>query len=124
MTTLKLKLKTKCCSKSPFTRFELEKMKDPEVLNLRDKRRVLKEKKHSRDEARAQYQDVQQEVRKDLRADKEEWIGEQCSAIEKSIISDDSKKAYNILKSITKTSQLRTAVVDDKKGKILTEWKF
>lgn len=45
----------------------------------------------------------------------------QCSAIEKSIKLGDNKKAYNTLKSLTKTSQPRVSVINDRGGKVLTE---
>lgn len=64
---------------------------------------------------------MHRDARKKLRAPKKERIEGQCSAIEKSIKLGDSKKAYNTLKSLTKTSQPRVSVIDDKGRKLLTE---
>ena len=84
-----------------------------EVLNLCDKRRKLRGKKHSNDKAQVQYQNVHRQVRKMIQIAKEEWTEEQCSTIEKGMETGNSKNAYSTLKSITKTSQQRTAVIND-----------
>ncbi len=42
-----------------------------------------------------------------------EYIDEQCINIDKKIITCSSKKAYNTLKSLTKTSQTKVSVVAD-----------
>ena len=91
------------------------------VLDLCDKRQELRGKKHSGKEAWAWYQDVNRQVRKKIWIDKEEWIEEQCSTIEKGMETGDSKNAYSTLKSLTKTSQLRTAVTNDQDGKLITD---
>lgn len=71
------------------------------------------------DEAQTQYQNVHRDVRKNLREDKEEWMEKQCSAIEKELKSDGSKKTHITLKSLTKTSDQKAAVIDNKYVKIL-----
>ena len=92
-----------------------------EVLDLCNKRRELRGKKHSSNKAQAQYQNVNRQVRKKIQIAKEEWIEEQCSTIEKGMETGNSKNAYSSLKYLTKTSQLRTAVINDQDSKLLTD---
>ena len=177
MTTLRMKLKVKRRPQNPRIRFDLEKLKDPqiaemfkaqvggkfaalnildsevdtlacdikevllttaeevlgrkrrkiqpwvtnEVLDLCDKRRELKGKRHTSVEALANYQKANREVRTKMRAAKEEWIEEQCDNIEKGMETGNSKQAYSTLKALTKTSQPRANVIDDKDGNLLTD---
>ncbi|XP_076436542.1 uncharacterized protein LOC143276040 [Babylonia areolata] len=177
LATFKLKLKCKRCPRNPRIRFDLEKLKDPEIadvfqaqvggkfaaLNLMDidvdtlannikevltttaeqvvgkkrkriqpwvtnevldlcgKRRELRKKKHSSNEARTKHQQVNREVRTKMKAAKENWIEEQCEEVEKGMEAGNSKRAYDILKTLTKTSQPRSAVIKDKDGKLLTD---
>ena len=92
-----------------------------EVLDLCDRRRELKGKKHTSDEARANYQKAHREVRTKMRAAKEEWIEKQCNDIEKGMEAGNSKQAYSTLKALTKTSQPRANIIDNKDGKPLTD---
>ena len=64
---------------------------------------------------------MNREVRKKMKAAKEEWTGEQCKNTEKEMMSRNSNKAYNTLKAITKTRQHKSAVIEDRIGNILTE---
>ena len=89
-----------------------------EVLHLC---RELRGKKHSSDEAQVQYKNVHRQVRKKIQIAKEEWIEEQCSTIEKGMETGNSKNAYSTLKSLTKTSQPRTAVMNYQDGKLITD---
>ena len=67
------------------------------------------------------YQNVHRQVRKKIQIAKEESIEDQCSAIEKGMETGNSKNAYSTLKSLTKTSQLKTAVIYDQDGKLITD---
>ena len=76
---------------------------------------------HTSEEARANYQKAHREVRTKMRAAKEEWIEKQCNDIEKGMEAGNSKQAYSTLKALTKTSQPRANVIDDKDGNPLTD---
>ena len=92
-----------------------------EVLDLCDQRRRLKQQKYTSTEAGLEYGKVNREVRKKMKAAKEEWIEEQCKNIEKGMMSGNSKEAYITPKALTKTSQLKSAVIKSSSGNILTE---
>ena len=61
---------------------------------------------------------MNREVRKKMKAAKEEWTEDQCM---KGIMSGNSKEAYITPKALTKTSQLKSAVIKSSSGNILTE---
>ena len=92
-----------------------------EVLELCDRRRELRHSKYESDEARMAYRTAHRKVQKGMREAKERWIEKQCNAIDTCSKSGNSKEAYSTLKAITKTSQARTTVIEDKNGLLLTE---
>ena len=61
------------------------------------------------------------EVRKKMKAAKEEWTEEQCKNTEKGMMSGNITEAYNTLKALNKTQQRKSAVIKDSSGNILTE---
>ena len=80
-----------------------------EVLDLCDQRRQLKQQKYISSKAGLEYRKVNREVRKKIKAAKEEWIEEQCKDMENGMMSGNSKEAYNTLKALTKTCLLYTS---------------
>ena len=64
---------------------------------------------------------MNREVRKKIRAVEEKWIEEQCKNVEKGMMTGNSKEAYNTLKTLTRTQQHKSAVIEDSSGNILTE---
>ena len=82
------------------------------VLDLCDRRRQLKQRKYTSTEAGVgyslEYRNVNREVRKKMKAAKEEWIEEQCKNIEKGMMSGNS-----ILKALNNTQHLKSAVIED-----------
>jgi len=56
-----------------------------------------------------------------MKAAQEDWIEEQCSEIEHGMERGNSKKAYTVLKILTKTTQAKASVIEDKDGKLLTD---
>ena len=81
----------------------------------------MRHEKHTSEEARAQYRVVNREVRRKMKAAKEDWIEEQCNAIDKGTNAGNSKEAYNTLKTLTKTSQPKMPVIEDRDGTLLTD---
>ena len=64
---------------------------------------------------------MNREVRKNKNAAKEEWIDELHKNVEKEVMLENSKEAYNILKALTKTQQRKSAIIEDSSGNILTK---
>ena len=51
----------------------------------------------------------------------EDWIVQQCQKIDQGLARGNSKEAYNTLKTLSKTSQPKTPVIEDKDGHLLTD---
>ena len=68
---------------------------------------------------------MDKEVRKKMKAAKKEWREEQCKNIimEKGMMSENSKEAYNTPKALTdtKTQRHKSAVIEDSSGNIRME---
>ena len=92
-----------------------------EVLDLCNQKQQLKQQKYMSTEAGLEFRKVNKEVRKKMKAAKEEWIEEQCRYIEKGMMSGNNKEAYNTLKALTKTQQHKLAAIEDSSGNILME---
>ena len=56
-----------------------------------------------------------------MKAVKEEWVERQCSAIDRGLLTGNSKAAYATLKALVKTSQLRATAIEDKNGQLLID---
>jgi len=93
-----------------------------DILDLCDKRRELKKMKCQTARAR-QYKEVNQEIKKSMKKAKENWIEEQCCDIEDNLKKNNSKKAYQLVRELTKPKQGRVSTIQDKSGKSLTEEK-
>ena len=91
-----------------------------DLLTLCDKRRELKKLKGTEEGAK-EYREANMAVKKGMTEAKENWIAEQCSDIESSLKNNNSKKAYQIVKKLTNTTQGRTTTIQDKTGKCLME---
>ena len=63
---------------------------------------------------------MNREIKKKMKAAKEDWIEERCKNIEKGMMSGNSKEAYNTLKALTKTQHHKAAITEDDSGNILT----
>ena len=64
---------------------------------------------------------MNREVRKKMKAAKEEWTEEQGKNAEKGMMSGNWKEAYNTLKTLTKTQQHKSAVTEYSSGNNQTE---
>ena len=88
-----------------------------EVLNLYDQRPQLKQQEYTSTGAGPEYRTVG----KKMNAANEEWTEKQCKIIDRKAMSGNSKEAYITPKALTKTSQLKSAVIKSSSGNILTE---
>ena len=51
----------------------------------------------------------------------DDWIGKPSTEIESSLIKNNSKKAFQIVKDLTRKKQLKVSNIQDKNGKCLTK---
>ena len=91
-----------------------------EVLNLCDRRREMRGRKHANEEAWTKYQWVHRGQEEDESSQRGvDWGVD--SATKKGMETENSRQACNTLKALTRTSQSRAAVIKDKDGKLLTD---
>ena len=90
-------------------------------VGLYDQRRQLKQQKSTSTEAGLEYAKWNREVRKKMKAAEEEWTEEQYKNRKNGMMSGNSKDACNFLKAVTKTQQLKLAVIEDSSGNDLME---
>ena len=86
-----------------------------DILEMCDKRRELKNKKHDT-QGKGQYRDINNKIGKAIKQAKENWIEEQCEETD-----INTKRAYQIVKYLTTTKKGRASTIQDKTGKSLTE---
>ena len=91
-----------------------------EILDLCDKSRELR-KKRSKPEGSEKYKEVNNNIKRCMKKAKENWMGEQCSEIEKNLRKNNSKRAYQLVKDLTTVKQGKATTVQDSSGKCLTE---
>ena len=89
------------------------------ILALCNKRRELR-KKRFEPEGSEKYKRVNN-IKRCMKKAKENWIGEQCSAIEENLMKNNSKRVYQFVKDLTTVKQGKTTTVQDRSGKCLTE---
>ena len=92
-----------------------------DILNLCDQRRALKNQRHETTEGARKYRAINQEITKSLKRAKESWIDVQCQEVEDNIRKNNSKKAYQLVKTLTSTEQGKTNTIQDKVGNCLIE---
>ena len=85
-----------------------------------DKRRELR-KKRFEPEGSEKYKEVNNNIKRCMKKDKENWIGEQCSEIEEKLRKNNSKRAYQLVKDLTIVKQGKATTVQDHLGKYLTD---
>ena len=91
-----------------------------EIMDMCDKRRELKKNKTTPTGA-TEYREVNSKIRKSMNQAKEDWIGKQCTEIEEKLEKNNSRRAFQIVKDLTKPKQARVSTIQDKAGNCLTE---
>ncbi|XP_068245324.1 uncharacterized protein [Palaemon carinicauda] len=89
-------------------------------MDMCDKRRELKKNKTTPTVA-TDYREINRKIRKSMNQAKEDWIGKQCTEIEEKLEKNNSRRAFQIVKDLTKPKQARVSTIRDKAGNCLTE---
>ena len=92
-----------------------------EVLKMCDQRRKLKVKKKNCPCSKQEYNKINRKVKKEMIKAKEQWIDNQCKEIEKNLKTNNSKKAYDTVKTLTKPKQSKVNSIKNKQGDIIME---
>ena len=78
-------------------------------------------KKRFEPEGAEKYKEVNNDIKKCMEKAKENWIGEQCSEIEENLRTNNSKRAYQLVKYLTSVKQGKATTSQYHSGKCLTE---
>ena len=73
-----------------------------ETLHLMDKRRKLKNKRKTTVDNMERYRRAKKEVQKAARRDKCKWLQERCEEVEDGLRRHDTRKTYDVIKSLRK----------------------
>lgn len=92
----------------------------PEILQKCEERRELKKNRFTNNESLGQYRKANNEVKRAIIKAKDNWVEKQAEDIEQSLAVNNSRKAYSVIKSLTKEKTGRTNVIEDKTGQLLT----
>ena len=90
------------------------------VLEKCDVRREAKKERFKDDEHLQKYREVNKETKKETADAKKAWIQQETLAIEDCLAKNNTKKAYNLVTSLTKQTPQRLNVINDKDGNTLT----
>ncbi|XP_068250327.1 uncharacterized protein [Palaemon carinicauda] len=91
-----------------------------EIMDMCNKRRELKKNKTTPTGA-TEYRKINRKIRKSMNQAKEDWIGKQCTEIEEKLEKNNSRRAFQIVKDLTKPKPARVSTIQDKAGNCLTE---
>lgn len=91
-----------------------------EILDMCDSRKELKKTNNTENGATA-YRKINKKIRNSMKKAKDDWIEKQCIEVEDSLNNNNSKKAFQIVKDLTKQKQSRVSTIQDKEGHCLTE---
>ena len=91
-----------------------------DVLDFCDERRDLKKKRYEAEGAK-EYREANRRIQKAVKKAnfKEDWIGAQCEEIETCLNKTTARE--QLVKDLTSEKQGRSATIQDKSGKCLTE---
>ena len=104
---------------------KMKKSKQPwitqNVIDKCDERRKKKSERFDNSQKLEDYRQSNREVKRSVKAAKEDWLQQECEKIEIGIKTNNTKHAFQTLKSITKTTKSASACFEDKDGNVLTE---
>ena len=70
---------------------------------------------------KVEYRKENKQIKKGMKGAKQKWIDNQCEEIEHSIATNNTKKAFQLVKTLTEHQQGKVYNLQNKEGKCLTE---
>ena len=87
-----------------FSRPKTQPWATDDILNMCDTRRLLKPQRKT-PRGKIEYRKVNKQINKGMKEAKQKWIDDQCEEIEYSIATNNTKKAFKLVKTLTKPQQ-------------------
>ena len=75
-------------------------------------------KNRSEPEGSEKYTEVNNNIKRCMKKEKENWIDKQYSEIEENLRKNNSKRAYQLVKDLTTVRQGKATTVQDRSGKM------
>jgi hypothetical protein len=91
------------------------------TLELAQKKREARLRVKDSEKKAAEYKKLCNEVKASARKDKQDWLEKQCNDIEKYSEERKTRKAYRLVKSISRKWEPRQMAVKDKTGNTLMD---
>ena len=86
-----------------------------------DERRKLKSKKYENAESNCVYRQANNIMKRKTRNEREKWINQQCKDIELSYNSNNTEKAYQIVRNLAAEWKPKSCIIEDKNKRLSTK---
>ena len=93
------------------------------TLRLMDQRRALKALRNSSEEGEERYREAHRAIQREARREKARWLEEQCASVEEGLKRNNSRKAYQFIKTLRKTFQPKLRNIKNAEHRVLTDLK-
>ena len=93
------------------------------TLRLMDRRRALKALYNSSEEVEERYREAQRAIQREVRRDKARWLEKQCASVEERLKRNNSRKAYQLIKTLRKNFQQKLRNIKNAEYRVLTDLK-
>ena len=91
------------------------------IMDKCDERRRLKAKKNNSPEDMEEYRIANNNVKKEIKKAKEEFIEKRCTSIQRDFENNNTREAYATVKQLTKEKVDKTSAIEDENGTLLTD---
>ena len=88
-----------------------------------DKSRALKVLCNSSEEVEERYREAQRATQLEARRDKARWLQEQCAFVEEGLKRNNSRKAYQLIKTLKKNFQRKLRNIKNTEHRALSDLK-
>ena len=93
------------------------------TLRFMDKRRALKTLRNSSEEGEERYREAHRAIQREARKDEARWLEEQCASVEERLKRNNSRKAYQLIKTLRKDFQPKLRNIKNAEHRVLTDLK-
>ena len=88
-----------------------------------DKRRALKALRNSSEEGEERYREAHRAIQREARRDKARWLEERCASVGEGLKRNNSRKAYQLIKTLRKNFQPKLRNIKNAEHRVLTDLK-
>ena len=93
------------------------------TFRLMDKRQALKALRNSSEEGEERHREAHRAIQREARRDKARWLEEQCASAGEELKRNNSRKAYQLIKTLRKNFQPKLRNIKNAEHRVLTDLK-